>query len=828
MSDNPLSIDEIIKRAETIKAEAERQLANAQKSLDEKAQSAIKEVSVDSKAVMEKVEKLSSEEEEIKTFEPTKSSEKNNRKESSDNEKTQAVRLNFQKKDKTKIINLKPHTNTKAVKIEDEKNEGDEDVKIFNSPSFSKDEDIFEENIFPSQKTKPVVISSNDSPESDELQEVPTLVARENLGNYLEGDDIKQNTYKEEIGIQMSFDGFDDEVEEVPTIDEEVAEKILNEQRKEKVDKFRLFGPDKTDSELGDEEYQRNDYKSENQQSNILRSLFAKKKRILIQIISTLVLGIIVLLMTVLKDNALMPQFLTSSHNYLIVGAILIFIADIINYNIFFHAFNFKKGINSDLPVALTNIAIFAQTICFIFIDNLWLDNGQFLGLAAVLSLLISQMGKRQMMVRIIDNFDFIINLEDKHSLENIANAVDCEIISRGILEEENPIIKTGVKTDFPTNFMEISCKVEPSDNLIKKLSPVMWLISIILGIIVGFTESKYTGINMGITALAITTPFAIIYQMNSLLTDVSADLDKYSSRVCGFDGANMASTADAVVMEAADLFGKNGCDLHGIKVFHNAKVDDAIIYAAAVIIQTNGPLSHVFDDVIIGKQSILPHVENVIYEEQMGTSAWVYQRKVLVGNRNLLINHGIEVPKESFERKYTRKNRKALYLAVNGKIMAMFVVSYSADPDLKRELKKLEKSDITIIAKSNDPYINEESIANLFNLPKGFIRIMSYPGARVYSKYSEMRVEKSPSYLIHNGEAKSLLAGIRGAISIVKTRKLINFLTVFGCVLGFAAVVFMCIIKGYSQLTAMAVVGFGVIWNIFVYIASKIHRIGF
>ena len=101
MSDNPLSIDEIIKRAETIKAEAERQLANAQKSLDEKAQSAIKEVSVDSKAVMEKVEKLSSEEEEIKTFEPTKSSEKTNKKDSSDNEKTQAVRLNFQKKDKT-------------------------------------------------------------------------------------------------------------------------------------------------------------------------------------------------------------------------------------------------------------------------------------------------------------------------------------------------------------------------------------------------------------------------------------------------------------------------------------------------------------------------------------------------------------------------------------------------------------------------------------------------------------------------------------------------------------------------------------------------------
>lgn len=824
MSENPLSLDEIIRQAEIIKAQAERQLADAQKSLDEKAKSAMKEVVVDSKSVMEKVEKLSSEDDEIKTFEPKKKSIIN----TTGQEKTQPIRLNFQKREKTRVLEIKSKSPKNTI-IEDD---GDDDVKIYGSDSstnFDEDtDDIFESNIFPSQKTKPVVIKSNNNAESGELQAVPTLVARENLSNYLDGEDISKNPYHEEIGIQMCFDGFDDEVETVPTIDEEIAEKLLNEQRKEKVDKFRLFGPDKTDSELGDEEFRKSDYKSEDQQANILRNLFAKKKGILIQIISTIIIGMIMLIMTVFKDSAFMPQFLMPSHTYLGIGCALIVAAMVINYNIFLHAFNLKKGINFDLGIAITNIAILVQTICFIFIDNLWLDNGHFLGIVAVLSLLVSQMGKRQMMVRIIDNFDFIINLENKYSLENIANAVDCEIISRGIIDEENPIIKTGVKTDFTTNFMEISCKVEPSDTLAKKLCPVMWLMSIILGIIVGIFESKYTGINVAITALSITTPFALLYQINSLLTDTSANLDKCSSRVCGYDGANMASSADALVMEAADLFGKHGCDLHGIKVFHNAKVDDAIIYAAAVIIQTKGPLSHVFDDVIIGKQSILPNVENTVYEEQMGTSAWVYQRKVLVGNRNLLINHGIEVPKESFERKYTRKNRKALYLAVNNKIMAMFVVSYSADPDLKRELKKLEKSDITLIVRSNDPYVNEESIANLFNLTKGFVRVMNYPAAKVYSKYSQMNVEKSPSYLIHNGEAKSLLAGIRGAMSIIKTKRLINFLTIFGCLLGFAAISFMCAIKGYSQLNAMAVVGYSIIWNLFVFIASKIHLLGF
>lgn len=817
MSDNHLSIDEIIERAERIKAEAEKQLEQAQKSLNEKTQSAIKEVVVDSKAVMKKVEQLSTEEEDIKSYEPQK------KQSAESTEKTQAVRLSFAKKDKTKTM---PSIKN-AVKTADEGNrETDDDMKIVSDKKSS-----FESNLFPDEKTKPVVLSSNNEYDGNEFQEVPTIIARENLGKYLDGDsddNANQSEFREDIGIQMSFDGFDDKVEEVPTIDEEVAEKILIEQRKEKVDKFRLFGPDKTDSELGDEQYSKSDYNYEGQQASILASLMSKKSRATVQIISTLFFGILMFILTLLNEKDALPQFLSSSNAFLSAGLSLLIITMVMNYNIFMHAFNFKKGFNCDLGVAVTSIAILIQSVGFLCSDDLWLDNGHFFGSFAALGLLISQMGKRQIIIRIIDNFDFIINQKDKYCLENIANAVDCEIIGRGILDEDEPVIKTGVKTDFPTNFMEISCKTEPSDRLAKVLSPIFWVLSTVIGVIIGVSESSATGINVGIAALCITTPIALLYQMNIILTDISAQLDKYDARVCGFNGADMASNANALVMEAGDFFGSQGCDLHGIKVFHKAKVDDAIIYAAAVIIQTNGPLKHVFDNVIIGKQSILPKVENVIYEDKMGTSAWVYKRKVLVGNRNLLINHGVDVPKESFEKKYTRKNRKALYLAVNGKIMAMFIVSYSASPELKRELKKIEKSGITLIVRSNDPYINEESLSELFAVPKGFIRVMDYPAARVYDKYSEMSVEKSPAYVVHDGSAKSLIASIRCAVTTVQSRKLINFLTSFGVALGFVCVAFMAAIKGYGRLTASSLIGYTVIWNVFVYIVSKIQRISF
>lgn len=821
MSDNNLSIDEIIKRAELIKAQAEQQLLAAQKSLDEMAQNAMEKVEVDSEAVREKVEQLSAEEEDIKEF-PIEKKDK-------EIDKTKTIRLAFDKKEHTKAVPIIRHKIPSQVIDEDE---DDEDMKIVPDSKdktkiiVSDDEDIFDEPIIPMDKTRPVVIGTkNDISNPDQLQEVPTLIAREHLNNYLQGDNSE---IEEDIGIQMKFDGFDDEVEEVPTIDEELAEKILLEQRKEKVNKFRIFGPEETDQELGDKDYEETDYRVEKDQQIILANLLRKKKILGIQMIITLVLFVFMLLMTVFKNTQYIPNFLSGNHTFFATNLVLVIITILTNYNIIVRGLKLKKGINSDFQNTILTLAVLGQTIAYTISDNLWIDNGVFLGSALAFAYLLSQLGKRQILVRIIDNFDFVISSDDNYCMENIANKLDVKVLSRGNLDDEDAIIKTSVKTDFPTNFMEISCKNEPSNDTVKILTPIMILASIILMVAIGLIDNWYTGINMGICALAASTPIAIGFLMNMLLSDMSAELDKYGARVCGFEGAQMMSNTDAMVLEAENLFGASGCDLHGIKVFNNTKVDDAIIYAAAVIIKTKSPLAHVFDDVIIGKQSILPKVDSVQYEEQMGTSAWIYQQKVLVGNRNLLINHGVNVPKESFERKYTRKNRKALYLAVNGKIMAMFVVSYSADPELKRELRKLEKTGITLIVRSSDPYINEESLANIFSLPRGYIRVMNGQAARVFEKYSDMEVERSPAYVVHTGTAKGYISAMRGALTVLSQRKLVSFLVTFGCVLGFFAIAVLSLIKGYSQITNTAIIGCWSIWNIFVMIISKLKHIGF
>lgn len=805
-----LSIEEIIKRAEQIKAEAEKQLKEAEKSLDEQSRVAIENVEVDSNKVLESVNEIIEQEEDVKEFNPQKpiSAEKTQmihfaslrEKKNKNDFKTKAVTL-----DEDDDVKIAPSIKTKAVHIDD-----DEDMKI--APA--------------SDKTKPVILSTkSEKAEDTDLEAIPTIVAHDNINSVFDAGNSSE--FEEEMGVQISFDGFDDEVEEVPTIDEAVAEQILEQRRQEKVGKFRLFGPDETDEELGDKTVVQNDYENTNEKKKFLGSLVARKHSINTKIIATVLLGVPLLFMTLFRDKSFFPTFLSGHIVYFIVAMILLVATIVVNINVIIHGFTFKKGINFDLPVSILALLTLIHTFLLLINESLWIDDGVMLGSVASFGLFMSQLGKRQMMVRIIDNFEYISGNEDKYTVENIANAVDISILSRGVVDEiEEPIIKTSVKTDLPTNFMEISCKNEPADRIAKYLCPITFGLSLVLLIAVGLLDNFNSGINSAICALAASTPIASLFLTNDMLFDISINLDQYGSRVCGYEGAVMAGGANAMVMEAADLFGKRGCDLHGIKTFNGAKVDDAIIQAAAVIIQTKSPLAHVFDDVIIGKQSILPKVEGVTYEEQMGTSAWIYQRKVLVGTRDLLIRHNVSVPKQSFEEKYTRKGRKALYLAVAGKIVAMFVVSYSADPDLKRELRKLEKSGISIIVKSSDPYINEQSVAQLFNLPEGYIHVMNSSAARVYEKYSNMTVEKSPAYVVHDGSALGFISAMRGAGLAISAKKVISFLVTFGSALGFLAIALLALIKGYSQITATNIIGFQVVWGAFMLITGKLRRV--
>ena len=799
MSEN-ISIDDIIRQAEEIR---KRTVA--------KAQNAIEEVKAEAENNIGKTEKSAPRAQEktaVIDSEALKISEnKNKGKTRVLDQKTKSVSVS----QKTAVV-----PDTAAEKKSFFKNRPSEPVYSKTPP------EIIEKPA--TIKSKPRMDNTSD------LQEMPTIVSVDELehtklsfGSY--SNKTEQESYNSEEGDQIVLEGFEDNTEEISKIDEEIAEEQLKHRRQEKINKFRLFSPET----IGDSNVStvKNEFKKDEEKTAFMEKLFASKSAFTLKAVLTLVLTVPLLLLNVLNNTAYLPGFLLDYTVYFATQLALYVLILAVNLKNIIFGFRVSKKINYSFPISIASIIVLIHSAFLVFDTNLYIDDGIALPLVMAFAFFMTNFGKRTLIERIINNFEFIVNHEDIYTVETIVNTVDATIISRGVLTGEANL-KTSIKTDFPTNYLDISCSNEPADNIAKTTGSIMLALSAVLFIVLSVVNgSWYFGFNAAVCAVCISLPAISIYNTNRALLGMSKLLSKAGAMINGFEGAQMVNDANAIVIEAQDLFGRNSCEIHGIKTFNGAKADDVILKTAAVIMKTKSPLSYVFDDVIIGKQTILPNVDGVVYEDRLGTSAWIYRKKILVGTRELLIHHGVAVPKEEFEQKYTRKGRKILYLAVTGKVMAMFVVSYSADPKLKKALRRLEKSGITVLVKSADPFINDENIAQLFSLPEGFVRVMNSSNARVFEKYSNMCVEKSPAYVIHSGSALSFVSSMAAAENLTETKKLLSVLITFGCAMGFGLVAMLGFVGSLSQITPLNIIAFQLIWCIFVEIVSKIKRLG-
>lgn len=826
MSEN-LSIDEIIKRAEEIR-----------KKTVKTAQSALEDIDSTAREITER--NIEVPKPDIKDIQIKVNNTEN--KKNTNIEKTAVVSKDLAEKaknretdgaaQKTKVVDQK----TKHVEVSDKTGVVDDVKSLKKKKSFFQTRDgepVYSKNP-PEMVERPATIKSKSRfDKTSDLEEIPTIVAVEelehtriSLGKSPHMPKPENENYDSDEGDQIVLEGFEDDTEEISKIDEDVAEKQLLERRKEKVNKFRLFSPDEIKEENGKSGIIKDEYENDDDKTVFLEKLFGAKSSASFTMSVTLALGIILGFFTVFRSSAYLPAFLMSDSVYFTVLAVIYAVALLVNIKTVFHGFNFKQKINSDFPISIVCIIVLVHTILMAVDSDFAISGGNAYPLAATFALFASSLGKRVMLTRIIENFEFLVSQEETHTVETIANTVDATIISRGVLTGEANL-KTSIKTDFTTNFLDISSSDEPADKIAKVTGSIMMALSVVLFVVFSIINKDWhIGFNIAVCSLCISLPCISLFCTNSALLGISKKLEDNGSMINGFEGAQMVDNANAIVIEAQDLFGPNSCEIHGIKTFNGAKADDVILKTAAVIMKTKSPLSYVFDDVIIGKQTILPEVDGVVYEDRLGTSAWIYRKKILVGTRDLLIHHGVRVPKEEFEKKYTRKGRKILYLAVTGTIMAMFVVSYNADPKLKKELRKLEKSGITVLVKSSDPFINDESIAELFALPEGYVRVMNSSNGRIFEKYSNMCVEKSPAYVVHNGSALGFVSAMGAAENIEETRKLLSVLISFGCAMGLGVVALLGFIGGISQLGALNVVVFQAVWCLFIEIVSRMKRL--
>ena len=284
---------------------------------------------------------------------------------------------------------------------------------------------------------------------------------------------------------------------------------------------------------------------------------------------------------------------------------------------------------------------------------------------------------------------------------------------------------------------------------------------------------------------------------------------------VSGYTAAADCGETNAVVFDSSDIFQHGGCNIHGFKPFHGMRMDEAILDAAALVIAAGGPLGEVFDSVILGNRRILPPVEELSYEDRMGLSGWVHGRRILVGNRELLQHHNVELPPRQSEAKYRHDGRQVMYLAVDGLLSALFVVSYQADPHVAEHLKQLERKGITILVRTSDPNITDSFVEESFELPQNCVKVISAQAGAIYRKYRSTALQRGNAGIVHDGRIQNFLRSVAACATLQSGAKLLTALEITAAAIGAALVGVLCLASDVSTLGAVQLLLYQLFWAV-------------
>ncbi len=444
----------------------------------------------------------------------------------------------------------------------------------------------------------------------------------------------------------------------------------------------------------------------------------------------------------------------------------------------------------------------------------------------AATTLFLCALGRQMIISRIHKNFKFVSYKDTKYAVHIIEDRKTASEIGRAAVALGDPVVCYNKKTNFLTKFLENSYEANIGKKAMKVYTAFALGISLLIGILYAvFSGSVMNSLTVFVSTICIATPAGALAAINYPLLRTAKRGLRHGAMIVGWQAAEQFGDVHALVADALEVFPSESVLLHGIKTFSGARIDDAILDAAAVSIAAGGPLSSVFRRVIQNRTDILREVDTLIYEYDMGMSGWVGGRRVLVGNRRLLENHGVDVPSRDFEARYVKGNRQIVYLSTAGELSAMFIISYTPDEGIKKALKCLCGAGITLLVRTCDPNVTEELICGTYELDSYFVEVLGAAAGRNYEQLITLKSDENEAILASNGRLEGTATGVGCCCRLYNAVRFGLITQVVGGALGISLAVFLTLYAGII-IQPLHMIAYLSLWTLMSWIAPAFFKV--
>lgn len=159
--------------------------------------------------------------------------------------------------------------------------------------------------------------------------------------------------------------------------------------------------------------------------------------------------------------------------------------------------------------------------------------------------------------------------------------------------------------------------------------------------------------------------------------------------------------------------------------------------------------------------EKLLAGVENASVEIGYGFTGWIEHRRVLLGSREMMKRHDIEVPSLDYEKKYTKNDQRSpIYLAVAASCSACSSSATGPDRRAAETLTVWRRAVSACWYRQTISTLPRRWWPRLTGIPEGTVKVLSQHEQDALETELAYRPE-SEGVMMHTGACASFLGGM-------------------------------------------------------------------
>ena len=504
--------------------------------------------------------------------------------------------------------------------------------------------------------------------------------------------------------------------------------------------------------------------------------------------VACLVSGVAAAVMIVLAVLPVRPAALGDAMVYPAVMLVLLLAACAANWEAFLSGI--RGLVKTPSPDSLSILpAIGAALQCILMLANGgYTANLPMLAGPAALVLCLNAAGRRLNAATVSDNFQ-LVSAKVEHAVAyRLKDAGALRAVSQG-LAEPHPSVLVSRPTQIFRSFLANSAARGTSD---KNQQQFAWLLggcclaAFLFTVIRSKDPILATTVMAGVGCLAAPLAGTLLSALPARMMQRSAA--QVGAVIPGWRDIRQLGRINVIQVTARDLFPVGCVSLAGIKPVKPEHIDTAIVYAASILSEAGPTLRDVFMNMLGENRSLLAKVDDrqTIYGK--GYVGWINKRRVLVGNRALMQEYGIKIPSLEYEQHHTVNQRRVIYLAVSGKLFAMFQVAYQRDPDTAAVLETLHHAGLSLVVDCDDFNCDVRLLETAYSLPAGSVKVLT-SGEHQAVAPAVAWLPESEGNMLHLGSFASFVGGLQAAAGAAegehKAAIVLTVSVLFSCAVG-------------------------------------------